>query len=140
LVCGALSAAWPRAAFLFFVVTCLIGLDILVVNTSIVFVTGRAVNPLRSALFTIIGYFNLGLAFVPLWIALCSPTNSSAWDRLTTATYESVRTLSTAGPTIELGPWGRVLAIAELVIGVYFLVMVFAIYASWARREPGGAA
>src|SRR2546426_2809521 len=44
----------------------LIGIDILVTNTTFVFVTGQPLNPLRSALLTIWTYFNLALVFAVL--------------------------------------------------------------------------
>jgi hypothetical protein len=58
-----------------------------------------------------------------------------------TAVYQSVRILATAGPATEIATLGqKILATAEMLIGIYFLVVIFAIYASWAKTGPPGKA
>jgi len=37
-------------------------------------------------------------------------------------------------------PGQKVLAILEMLIGIYFLVVIFAIYASWAKASHDGKA
>src|SRR2546426_7566501 len=88
----------------------LIGIDILVTNTTFVFVTGQPLNPLRSALLTIWTYFNLALVFAVLWISIPSIPPVEA-------IYVSLRTLSTSGPdrNIHTDP-ERLLATAELLV------------------------
>lgn len=131
---AALHACAPPAIL---VVTVALAADILLVNTAIVFITGSPVHPLRSALFTIVAYFDLALAFSPIWILLSDEEKS--WQRLIDGIYQSLRSLATVGPSRSWLPtWAKAAATIELLIGIYFLVMVFAIYASWAKAGSGG--
>ena len=107
-------------------------LDTLLVNTAIVFRTGRGINPLRSALLTMIAYLNVALSFAPFWILLGSESTST--DQVMTAIYQSLRTLAMVGPDGSLPPFGKLLATVELLIGIYFLIIILSIYVSWASR------
>ena len=144
LLLAALNAAiaWsPYVAWLAVPIAVYVGFDILVANTVIVFLTGGAVSPLRSAVLTLVGYFNLAQSFAGLWILLSCDRTDSVSGRVLTAVYQSVRTLATAGLPIERPtPGEKILAIVEMLIGIYFLVVIFAIYASWAKASPAGKA
>ena len=135
--CNVVAAISAKAAPYAVAFATLVGLDILLVNTAIAFVTGRpalVVHPLRSAIFTVFGYFNLALAFATWWIALgCA--DDGAPDRMLTAAYQSLRTQATLGPDGSVESWwGKGLVMAQVIIGVYFVVMILAIYASWAGQ------
>lgn len=136
---NALIAWSPCSAWLAVPAVVYIGLDILVANTVIVFLTGGAVSPLRSAVLTLLGYFNVAQSFAAFWILLSRDNPASVLDRVVTGVYQSVRTLATVGPSIDALTLGqKMLAVLEMLTGVYFLVIIFAIYASWApkaRRE-----
>lgn len=144
LVLSALNAAIacsPRVAWAAIPLAVYIGFDILVANTVIVFLTGGAVSPLRSAILTLLGYFNLAQSFAAFWILLSGDEAASVPDRVLTGVYDSVRVLATAGPPMErLTPSQKGLAVVEMLIGIYFLVIIFAIYASWAKARPDGKA
>ena len=102
--------------------------DTLAANTAIVFGEDQAVHPLRSVVLTMGAYFNVALSFAPVWMHLES--SKAPWcERVITAVYPSVRTLSTVGPDATPGPtWGKFLIVGELLVGVYFLATVLAIY------------
>jgi hypothetical protein len=63
------------------------------------------------------------LAWVAIPVVLSDDGTTSVPSRVLTALYESVRTLATVGPSMELMPAQKVLAILEMLIGVYFLVV-----------------
>jgi len=107
-------------------------LDTLLVNTAIVFSTGRGIHSLRSALLTMIAYLNVALSFAPFWILLGSEQASR--DRVVTAIYQSLRTLAMVGPDGALSPGGKLLATVELLVGIYFLAVILSIYVSWAKQ------
>jgi hypothetical protein len=136
LVCNVVAATSAKAAPIAVAVAILVGLDILLVNTTIAFVTGRpalVIHPLRSAIFTVCGYFNLALAFGTWWITL--GYDDRAPDRILTAAYQSLRTQATLGPDGSVESWwGRGLVMIQVIIGIYFVVMILAIYASWAEQ------
>ncbi len=137
--CG--DRVFPRVAWAAIPLAVYIGFDILVANTVIVFLTGGAVSPLRSAILTLLGYFNLAQSFAAFWILLSGDEAASVPDRVLTGVYDSVRVLATAGPPMErLTPSQKGLAVVEMLIGIYFLVIIFAIYASWAKARPDGKA
>jgi hypothetical protein len=133
---GAIACS-PRVAWAAIPLAVYIGFDILVANTVIVFLTGGAVSPLRSAILTLGGYFNVAQAFAAFWILLSGDKTASVRDRVLTGIYESVRVLATAGPPAEsMTPGQKALAVVEMLLGIYFLVVIFAIYASWATARP----
>jgi hypothetical protein len=109
--------------------------DALLVNTSIVFVSGSPLSPLRSVVLTIFTYLSLALGFAVGWVWLVGDDKTrTLWDRATNAAYESLRTIATVGPEKSpVWPVGKLLVMAELLVGIYFVAIVIAIYASWAR-------
>jgi hypothetical protein len=134
-------ACTPRLAWVAVPLAIYVAVEILVANTVIVFLTGGAISPLRSAVLTLLGYFNLSQSFATGWILLSCDETDSVISRVVTAVYQSVRILATAGPATEIATLGqKILATAEMLIGIYFLVVIFAIYASWAKTGPPGKA
>jgi hypothetical protein len=83
-------------------------------------------------------YFDMALCFAVPWPWLVRDDRGCAWwERATTATYESLRTLATVGPENSPDRWiGKVLVIAELLVGIYFVAVIIATYASWAKTRP----
>jgi hypothetical protein len=75
-------------------------------------------------------YVNLAQGFSIGWLRL---ETGSRCDRIVDAIHQSLRTITTAGPD-ELIPPAKGLVIVELLVGLYFAIIVLAIYASWARR------
>jgi hypothetical protein len=89
-----------------------------------------------------VGYASLALAFAPFWLGLHDfPSLQSniywaAADRSLSATWQSVRTLTTAGPEGTLCPGAKVLAAFESLVGIYFLSIIIAGYLSWLQGGP----
>jgi hypothetical protein len=125
----AMAAVCDRLICIVVVVGSLLAIDILLFNTGVVFVSARPMNLLRSNIFTVFGYFSLALAFSPFWLWLhCS--GESAIARILDAIYQSVRTLTTAGPEGPLSGEAKALASFESLIGIYFLSIIIAGYLS----------
>jgi hypothetical protein len=62
------GVAWsPRVGWAAVPLAVYIGVDILIANTVIVFLTGMGISPLRSVILTMFGYFNVALSFATLW-------------------------------------------------------------------------
>jgi hypothetical protein len=110
-------------------VSSVLAFDILFFNTAVVFVTARPLNLLRSNVFTVFGYVSLAVAFAPLWLWL-HVARGPATNRAVDAIYQSVRTLTTAGPEGELCVGAKLLATSESLIGIYFLSIIVAGYLS----------
>jgi hypothetical protein len=110
-------------------------LDALAVNTSYVFLTGSPISPVRSVLLTMGTYLDLALCFAVPWVWIVRDNKSCpVLERAITATYESLRTLATLGPENPPDWWaGRLLVVSEILVGIYFVAVVVAIYVSWAR-------
>jgi hypothetical protein len=106
--------------------------DALVVNTVFVFVTGQPINPLRSAVFAVGIYLNLALSFSVFYLSLGCWEHLPWSKRATTAIYQSIRTITTAGPDGSVQGWAKSIAAAELLVGIYFLAIIIAGYAAWA--------
>jgi hypothetical protein len=113
--------------------------DTVVVNTAIVYSTGRGIHPLRSAVL-MNAYLNVALCFGPWWLYLNWKAGSPV-ARVMTAVYQSLLTLATVGPDVgsdaPITAPGKLLVTVELLVGVYFLIVIPAIYVSWAtgRRQ-----
>jgi hypothetical protein len=119
---------WPAAAvsgFLLF--------DTLAANTAIAFGRVPGINRLRSVILTMGAYLNVALAFAPVWVLHDADTTTGRAQRVVAAIYKAVSTLATNGPEgTGLLWWGKLTATLELLVGIYFLAIVIAIYASWA--------
>jgi len=123
---------WPILLFAFALAAYLV-LDALVINTAIAFVLGSPTNVLRSILRTFITYVDIALAFALGWLWLDPGCPSDVKARVLKAFYQSLRTISTSGPELEHSSWStQILVIAELSIGLYFVVVILAICVSWA--------
>jgi len=112
--------------------------DSLAYNTSVAFVTQQPRLPLRSALFGGIAFFELSLAFAVLYLCLPAGTMTPPLDRLT-APYFSLVTIVTLGYG-DISPshcsiLALVLVMAEILIGLYFLSILFAIMVGWANQS-----
>ena len=119
------------------VFTSMIALDILVFNTAAVFVTGGFGSTFRSMTLTMIAYVSLALALAPVWIWLRFQDDTSTWRRFGSGIYQSVRTLTTAGPDADhLGSGEKLFASFEMFAGIYFLSIIIAGYLS----ASGGSA
>jgi hypothetical protein len=119
--------------FVVAIVVAFILVDAIVANTSVVFLTQNPVNPLRSAVLTTATYFNLSQGFAVGWLPLGSADGSS-WERIVSAMHQSIRTVTTAGPDGAITTAAaRHLVIIEMAIGIYFVTIVLAVYASWAQ-------
>jgi hypothetical protein len=128
-VCTVVAAAFDRFIYIPIVVSSVLAIDILLFNTAVVFVTARPLNLLRSNVFTAFGYVSLALAFSPFWLWLhCS--SGTVITRTLDAIYQSIRTLTTAGPEGPLSVGAKVLASIESLIGIYFLSIIIAGYLS----------
>ena len=93
----AMAAVFDHLIYMAVWAASLLAIDILLFNTGVVFVSARPLNLLRSNVFTAFGYVSLALAFSPFWLWFhCS--RGSAIARILDAIYQSVRTLTTAGP------------------------------------------
>jgi hypothetical protein len=108
----------------------LLAIDILLFNTAVVFETGGLGDPLRSIVLTLIAYVSLAVAFVPAWIWLSFHDGSNR-ERIASGFYQSIRTLTTAGPEGVSCAGERMLASFEMVTGIYFLSIILAGYLSW---------
>jgi hypothetical protein len=129
-VCGAargcLLLALPLALYL--------GADVLLVNTALIFRRDpRPLSLARSVLFTMVGYVSLALAFAPFWLWLHEGFQGAPWQqRSLDAAWQSIRTLTTAGPDVTpLCREAKVLAAVESFVGIYFLSIIIAGYVSW---------
>ena len=116
-----------------------LGADVFLFNTAVVFVTERPFKLIRSNLYTMVGYASLALAFSPFWLLLHCFTSTeqnvykAALDRTIDAVYQSVRTLTTAGPEGTLSGGAKLLASFESLLGIYFLSIIIAGYLSLSK-------
>ena len=103
------------------------------------FETGGLGGILRSVVLTMIGYVSLAIAFVPTWIVLCLTDGEGAWPRIIAGIYQSVRTLTSAGPESDpprpLTAAAKVLASVEMLLGIYFVAVIIASYLSLKPKE-----
>jgi len=110
-------------------------LEIVAYNTAVVFVTKRIENRLRSVVLTIFAFASLAVAVSPIWIWLRFAETEPVSTRLTTGIYQSVRTLTTAGPdsscfsqqSTAAMQW---IASIEMILGIYFVAVIIARYLS----------
>jgi len=125
---------WP-APFIVAIVAAIILVDAIMVNTSIVFVTRRPMSTLRSAVLTVAMYFNLAQGFAVGWLQLRVEDDWGV-ERVVDAMYQSLRSLATVGPDTDgpISTAAKLLVLSELGVGIYIVVIVLAIYASWAQR------
>ena len=111
-------------------------MDILMANTSVVFISRFPAHPLRSAVFTIISFFSAAVSFA-LFYAL-SPNSFRPALGARTALYFSTVTIATVGYgdiTPRLDSLMQLVVISEILVGLYFLAVLFAVISSWANAR-----
>jgi hypothetical protein len=135
------KTAWWWIAFAPVILAALLLADVLLANTAIVFVTGlhsgrRPLNPLRSVALTFAGYVSAAIAFSVFWVPFISASASdrmpSVSERMVESIYRGIRVLSPDGLDAGLSTTAKLLAGLEMLVGVYFLAILLAIYVSWA--------
>jgi hypothetical protein len=113
--------------------------DILLVNSSVAFVSRFPADPLRSALFANFCFVNLVFAFSIFYLALGDCFNPVI-DNPIEALYFSFVTMTTLGygdfhPTQENGWPVQLVVIFQLSIGLYFLAVLINIFVSWTNKQ-----
>jgi len=116
-------------------------IDIFVTNVSITFTSRFPANPIRSVLYSLVGYVQIALSFAFFYVALGSDHFSKKVDAVGSVFY-SFGTIATVGygdlsPSTDLA---RVLVVLELILGLFFVAIILAQVAGWAtksRREEG---
>ncbi len=112
--------------------------DVLLSSTSIAFVSRFPAHPLRSALITLVSFVTLATSFAVFY--QFSPASFNVSLNPLRAAYFSTVTLATLGYG-DIHPatgawWYQLLVMVELFVGLYFLVILFAIVSSWAGARP----
>ena len=113
--------------------------DVMVSNISIAFISHFPANPLRTAIFTLLSFFSLAVAFAVLYGT--SPSafhNASAKLDAVSAVYFSLITLATVGYG-DFSPQNtifRIVVVCEVLIGLFFVTVILAIISSWAMKRP----
>ena len=122
------SSRWFRVTAL--VLAGLFIYDIVVVNTVTALIRRNAANSLRSAIFLLVAFANMAIAFAVLY--LCSGALFTDLDqRSTGAVYFSVATMATAGLAAlnehdVRRPIAEMLVVAHLLLTFYFVALVIA--------------
>jgi hypothetical protein len=112
--------------------------DILLSHTSIAFISRFPAHPIRSVVFALVSLFTVAVSFAALY--LTRSTDFSVPLTLVRAIYFSVVTMTTLGfgdiyPLCD-ATLVQLLVIAELLVGIYFVVVLLAVVASWANQRP----
>jgi len=122
------------------VVALFLALQIVVYNTAVVFVTEQITSKLRSVVLPMVGFTSLAVAFATLWIAASFSQTESPRQRFANAIYQSVRTITTAGPESRPGAAltapEQALASIEMLLGIYVVAVIVARYLS--LKPKGG--
>ena len=115
-------------------------IDIIISNTSIVFITRFPARPLRSVILTMFVFLNIVAIFAiyyKFWsIYIPQVEQLSAVQSF----YFSLVTVTTLGygdlsPLLDRPPM-LLLICFELVVGIYFLALIITIIASWSMSSP----
>jgi hypothetical protein len=116
-------------------------IDIFLTNISITFTSRFPANPIRSVLYSLMGYIQIALSFAFFYIAM---ENEHFTKDVTpvASVFFSFGTIATVGygdlsPTTLLA---RLLVVLELILGLFFVAIILAQVAGWAtksRREEG---
>jgi len=125
-------------------IACIIALviivDLVFINTSVVFVTQKPSNPLRTIVFAMLAFVELAVAFAVLYLSLPEKQMNRELGRLD-AVYFSFVTIATLGygdiQPCE-GAWRTELSVVgEILMGLYFLAVILTSMVSWANPQPG---
>lgn len=116
-------------------------IDIFVTNISITFTSRFPANPIRSVLYSLVGYVQIALSFAFFYVVLGSDHFCKEVSAVGSIFY-SFATIATVGygdlsPSTNLA---RLLVVLELILGLFFVAIVLAQVAGWAtksRREEG---
>lgn len=116
-------------------------IDIFVTNISITFTSRFPANPIRSVVYSLVGYIQIALSFAFFYVALGSDSFGKEVGAVASIFY-SFGTIATVGhgdlsPTTHLA---RLLVVLELILGLFFVAIILAQVAGWAtksRREEG---
>lgn len=123
---------WALVALSYAVaVVCLV--DLLVSNTSIAFVSRFPANPIRSAIFTLLGLITLSSIFALFFLGV--PNAFTPCLNTVSAIYFSLVTIATLGygdiHPRENHSIAQIMVFSELIVGAYFVMVIVAIIASW---------
>jgi len=117
-------------------------IDIYLTNISITFTSRFPSNPIRSVLYSFVGYVQIALCYAFLYVVLGSSQFDFKNVTPTDAIFFSIGTMATVGygdlkPATE---GAKILVASELVLGLFFVAIIIAQVASWAmlsKREAG---
>lgn len=130
----------PLFFFISFAIAVVIIVDALIVTTSAAFVSRHYSVPLRSALYSLCSFAQLVLAFAVFYLTFGNSFNKCL--NPISAVYFSFVTITTLGygdfRPLENAWHVQVLVVAQLIVGLYFLVVLVAIIANWANALPTG--
>jgi len=115
--------------------------DIFVTNISITFTSRFPANPIRSVLYSVVGYIQIALSFAFFYVVLGKGNFKSEVGAVASIFY-SFGTIATVGygdlsPVTDLA---RLLVVLELILGLFFVAIILGQVAGWAtksRREEG---
>jgi|GEM_PF-5813752 len=113
-------------------------IDIIFVNTSIAFTSRSPASPLRTTVLALLSFFSIPLAFSAVF-ALIPSHFSPPLDNFVRAIYFSFITITTIGYG-DIKPYPeawlpQILIVVEVILGVYFLVILIAIMSNWANNQ-----
>lgn len=136
LLCAALGLSYGTAwhwgvVSLSYIVGLLSLADLLFSSTSIAFVTRYPANPIRSAIFTLIGLITLSSIFALFFLGV--PNDFAPCLDPISAIYFSLVTVATVGygDIRPLDGLAQLMVFSELMVGAYFVMVIVAIITSW---------
>ena len=123
--------------------TLVVLLDVLLTATSVAFISRFPTHPLRSVLFAIASFALVGISFGVFYASIpegFAHDNSQMTLGSLDATYFSFVTIATLGygdihPAVG-SVVAKLLVICEILVGLYFLAILLAIYSSWVASPP----
>lgn len=131
---------WPLSALLLALAIWRF-IDIFVTNVSITFTSRFPANPIRSVLYSLVGYVQIALSFAFFYVVLGSDHFCKEVSAVGSVFY-SFGTIATVGYG-DLSPstyLARLLVVLELILGLFFVAIILAQVAGWAtksQREEG---
>jgi len=112
-------------------------IDILICRTSVAFISRFPTHPLRTVLSTLLTFTYQVIGYA-VFILASENHFTRKIEGILDSIYFSFVTITTLGygeikPT---SPWGKLLIIFELIIGLYFLVIILSVIVSWINEPP----